>query len=64
VARASARVAEIINTHEVEPLPEDVLRQLDEIREAARRGLLGVHATTPTPATVGATARVATATRR
>jgi trimethylamine--corrinoid protein Co-methyltransferase len=64
VTRASTRVAEILNTHEVEPLPEEALRQLDEIREAARRGLLGVHGTSPTPATVGATARVATATRR
>jgi len=41
VARAGARVEEILRTHQVEPLPEDARQQLDEIREAARCGLLG-----------------------
>ncbi|MGD2145345.1 MAG: trimethylamine methyltransferase family protein [Anaerolineae bacterium] len=41
VTRASARVEEILGTHEVEPLRENVSQQLDDIREAARCGLLG-----------------------
>lgn len=41
VARAKARAAHILNTHRVEPLPDDVGRQLDEIMERARRELVG-----------------------
>jgi trimethylamine--corrinoid protein Co-methyltransferase len=41
VARARARAKEILRTHEVEPLPDDVSRQLDEIMERARRELVG-----------------------
>jgi trimethylamine---corrinoid protein Co-methyltransferase len=37
VARAHTRVTEILRTHEVAPLPEDVLRHLDEIVAKARR---------------------------
>jgi trimethylamine--corrinoid protein Co-methyltransferase len=37
VARAHARVEEILRTHEVAPLPDDVLRHLDEIVAKARR---------------------------
>jgi trimethylamine--corrinoid protein Co-methyltransferase len=40
VTRASARAAEILSTHEVEPLPEDVDRHLDEILARARRELV------------------------
>ena len=41
VARARARADEILSTHQVDPLPDETIRQLDEIREEARRGLLG-----------------------
>jgi len=41
VARARARAKEILRTHEVEPLSDDVSRQLDEIMERARRELVG-----------------------
>ena len=41
VARARARAKEILQTHEVEPLSDDVSRQLDEIMERARRELVG-----------------------
>ena len=37
VARARARVNEILRKHEVAPLPDDVLRHLDEIVAKARR---------------------------
>ncbi len=40
VARARARAKEILQTHEVEPLSDDVSRQLDEIMERARRELV------------------------
>ena len=40
VARARARAREILRTHQVEPLPDDVERHLDEILERARRDLL------------------------
>jgi trimethylamine--corrinoid protein Co-methyltransferase len=40
VARAKARAAHILNTHRVEPLPDDVGRQLDQIMERARRELV------------------------
>jgi len=40
VARARRRAAEILASHEVEPLPEDVSRQLDEIMAEARRELV------------------------
>ncbi len=40
VARARARAKEILQTHEVEPLPDEVLRQLNEIMEQARRELV------------------------
>jgi trimethylamine---corrinoid protein Co-methyltransferase len=40
VERAKAKVKEILRTHEVEPLPEAVLRHLDEIKERARRELV------------------------
>lgn len=42
VVRANARVKEILQTHHVEPLPEDVSRQLDEILARARRELTGM----------------------
>ena len=42
VVRANARVKEILQTHHVEPLPEDVSRQLDEILARARRELVGM----------------------
>jgi trimethylamine--corrinoid protein Co-methyltransferase len=38
--RAKARAAEILRKHELEPLKEDVGRELDEIREQARRELV------------------------
>jgi trimethylamine--corrinoid protein Co-methyltransferase len=41
VARARARAKEILQSHQVEPLPDDVSRQLDEIMERARRELVG-----------------------
>ncbi|GAB4544578.1 MAG: trimethylamine methyltransferase family protein [Anaerolineae bacterium] len=40
VARARARVRDILRTHQVEPLPDDVNRHLDEIMSRARRELL------------------------
>ena len=40
VARARARAVEILRTHEVDPLPDDAIRQLDEIMERARLELL------------------------
>jgi trimethylamine:corrinoid methyltransferase-like protein len=39
VARARARVQDILRTHQVEPLPDDASRRLDEIMEQARREL-------------------------
>lgn len=44
VARAKSRAAHILDTHLVEPLPEDVSRQLDQIMDRARRELVGSHA--------------------
>jgi trimethylamine--corrinoid protein Co-methyltransferase len=41
VRRARARTEDILCTHQVEPLPEDVTGHLEEIRGKARRGLLG-----------------------
>ncbi len=41
VARARARAKKILQTHEVEPLSDDVRRQLDEIMDRARRELVG-----------------------
>ena len=41
VARARARAKEILSSHEVEPLPEDVSRHLDEIVARARCNLVG-----------------------
>jgi trimethylamine--corrinoid protein Co-methyltransferase len=40
VARARARAREILRTHQVEPLPDDVSRHLDEILARARRELV------------------------
>lgn len=40
IARATRRAKEIMATHKVEPLPDDVSRQLDEIMEDARRELV------------------------
>jgi trimethylamine--corrinoid protein Co-methyltransferase len=40
VARARARAKEILETHQVEPLPEDVSRHLDEIMARARQELV------------------------
>jgi len=40
VAIARARAKEILRTHQVEPLPDDVSRHLDEIMTRARRELL------------------------
>jgi hypothetical protein len=39
VARARARAREILDSHQVEPLPEDASRHLDEIMARARREL-------------------------
>lgn len=39
LARARAKVRAILETHQVEPLPEDVSRHLDEIMARARREL-------------------------
>jgi trimethylamine:corrinoid methyltransferase-like protein len=39
VARARARAREIVQTHQVDPLPEDTRRHLDEIRRRAQREL-------------------------
>ena len=41
VARAKSRAAQILETHQVEPLPDEVSRQLDQIMERARRELVG-----------------------
>ncbi len=40
VARARERARELVQTHAVEPLPDDVSRHLAEIMEAARRELV------------------------
>ncbi|HIC88420.1 MAG TPA: hypothetical protein EYP04_03330, partial [Anaerolineae bacterium] len=40
VDRARARAKEILQTHQVEPLPDDVSRHLDEIMERARHELV------------------------
>jgi trimethylamine--corrinoid protein Co-methyltransferase len=40
VARARARAKEILRSHQVEPLPDDVSRHLDEIMARARRELV------------------------
>jgi trimethylamine--corrinoid protein Co-methyltransferase len=40
LARARARANEILRTHQVEPLEDDVSRQLDEIMARARRELV------------------------
>jgi trimethylamine--corrinoid protein Co-methyltransferase len=40
VARARARAKDILRSHQVEPLPEDVSRHLDEILARARRELI------------------------
>jgi len=40
VARAKSHAKHILNTHRVEPLPDDVSRQLDQIIERARRELM------------------------
>jgi trimethylamine--corrinoid protein Co-methyltransferase len=50
VTRARARTEEILNTHQVEPLPDDVIQHLEEIKGRARRGLLGARRRSPTPA--------------
>jgi trimethylamine--corrinoid protein Co-methyltransferase len=39
VTRARQRAREILSTHQVEPLPDDVSRHLDEILQRARRDL-------------------------
>lgn len=41
MARARARAIQILETHQVEPLPEDVDKQLTEIMERAQRELVG-----------------------
>jgi len=41
LARARARAKEILRTHQVEPLPDDVSRHLTEIMQQARRELVG-----------------------
>jgi trimethylamine--corrinoid protein Co-methyltransferase len=40
VSRARDRARDLLASHEVEPLPDDVERQLDEILERARRELV------------------------
>jgi len=40
VERARTRVREILRTHQVPPLPDDVIRHLDEIMDRARRELV------------------------
>ena len=42
VTRARARAKEILRTHQLEPLPDDVSRHLDEIMTRARRELAPV----------------------
>jgi len=39
VARARSRASQLLKTHHMEPLPDDVSRQLDQIMEQARREL-------------------------
>jgi trimethylamine--corrinoid protein Co-methyltransferase len=41
ITAARARAGEILNSHEVEPLPDDVNRHLDEILDRAHRELAG-----------------------
>jgi trimethylamine---corrinoid protein Co-methyltransferase len=41
VARAKSRAAQILENHQVEPLLDEVSRQLDQIMERARRELVG-----------------------
>jgi trimethylamine--corrinoid protein Co-methyltransferase len=41
LAKAKARTQEILQTHQGEPLPDDVSQHLDEIMEKASRKLLG-----------------------
>jgi trimethylamine:corrinoid methyltransferase-like protein len=41
MAKARVRAREILRRHQVEPLPEDVSRHLDEILARARRELIG-----------------------
>ena len=40
ITRARAKVQEVLQTHQVEPLPDDVSRHLDEIMARARRELV------------------------
>lgn len=40
VARARSRAAQILQTHEIDPLPDHVSKQLDEIMDRAQRELL------------------------
>ena len=40
LGRARSRARRILETHEIEPLPDDVSRQLDEIMDRARRELV------------------------
>ena len=40
VERARERARELLRTHQVEPLPDDVSRRLDEIMARARRELV------------------------
>lgn len=42
--RARSRAAQILKTHQVEPLPDDVSQQIDQIMERARRELVGSQA--------------------
>jgi trimethylamine--corrinoid protein Co-methyltransferase len=41
VERAQARAREILRSHEVEPLGEEAIRHLDQVRARARRELIG-----------------------
>jgi trimethylamine--corrinoid protein Co-methyltransferase len=41
VDRARARAREILSSHQVEPLPDDASRHLEEVRTRARRELIG-----------------------
>jgi trimethylamine--corrinoid protein Co-methyltransferase len=40
IARARARAREILSTHQMDPLPDDVTQHLDEIMDRARRELV------------------------
>jgi trimethylamine--corrinoid protein Co-methyltransferase len=40
-ARAKSRVTHVLDTHRVEPWPDEISRQLDQIMDRARRELLG-----------------------